>query len=136
MKKLVLLALLFISFYSYSQVQNGEKHVPQERRLEATNQQVDEQADFPLGYGTFRSMIVDNFRTKKVKGTGKISCSIKFAVEKDGSITDIKATGSNESFNKEAIRAISKIDKKWTPAKYNGEAVRSFFQVPIIMFIE
>lgn len=44
---------------------------------------------------------------------------------------DIKAIGSNESFNKEGIRAISKIKQKWIPAEINGQKVPYRFKIPL-----
>lgn len=89
-------------------------------------------AEFPDGGSqNFRKLIVDNFREKKVKGEGKESCELKFVIGRDGSISNITANGSNESFNKEAIRAISKIKTKWIPATIDGQPVRYRFRIPL-----
>ena len=89
-------------------------------------------AEFPDGgLQNFRKLIEDNFREKKVKGEGKEYCELKFVIERDGSISNITANGSNESFNKEAIRAISKIKTKWIPAKIDGQPVRYRFRIPL-----
>jgi len=57
-------------------------------------------------------------------------------VEKDGSISNIKITGTNSDFNQEAERTIKSIKTKWTPAQLKGKAVRSSFRMPISMRIE
>ena len=89
-------------------------------------------AEFPDGGSqNFRKLIVNNFREKKVKGEGKESCELKFVIERDGSISNITANGSNESFNQEAIRAISKIKTKWIPATIDGQPVRYRFRIPL-----
>ena len=89
-------------------------------------------AEFPDGGSqNFRKLIVNNFREKKVKVEGKESCELKFVIERDGSISNITANGSNESFNKEAIRAISKIKTKWIPATIDGQPVRYRFRIPL-----
>ena len=89
-------------------------------------------AEFPDGGSqNFRKLIVNNFREKKVKGEGKESCELKFVIERDGSISNITANGSNESFNKEAIRAISRIKTKWIPATIDGQPVRYRFRIPL-----
>ena len=64
-------------------------------------------------------------------GKGKEFCELKFIIDRDGSITNVTANGTNESFNKEAIRAITKIKTKWIPAKINGELVRYRFRIPL-----
>ena len=88
------------------------------------------------GVQNFRQLIAKNFRAKKVKGKGKESCVLKFVVETDGSITNVTAIGDNESLNKEAIRAISLIKTKWSPAKINGVPVRYRFRVPLNIVFE
>ena len=54
-------------------------------------------------------------------------------MERDGTITDVKATGSNKYFNDEAIRTVKSIKNKWTPAKVNGQTVRYRYKLPITM---
>ena len=56
-----------------------------------------------------------------------------FVIERDGSITDVKASGPNSEFNAEAVKTIKGIRKKWTPAKVNGQAVRSRYRLPLTM---
>ncbi|WP_089859150.1 energy transducer TonB [Chryseobacterium taeanense] len=89
-------------------------------------------ASFPLGSTEFTNKLSKNFRSRKVISTADIeSCEIIFIIDKDGNMTDIKTLGTNQSFNDEAMRAISKITQKWIPAEMNGEKVRYKFRVPI-----
>jgi len=81
----------------------------------------------------FRQLIAENFRPRKVKGKGIETCQLRFVIDRDGTITDIKAEGTNESFNKEAVLAISKIKTKWIPAKIEGITVRYMMRVPLTM---
>ncbi|QOW10941.1 hypothetical protein Q73A0000_11515 [Kaistella flava (ex Peng et al. 2021)] len=121
MKKLVLLLTLLISGFVFSQESTKDAYAITEQM-----------AEFPDGgLQNFRKMIADNFREKKVRGQGKESCELQFVIERDGSITDIKAIGTNESFNKEAIRALSKIKTKWVPAKIDNQPVRYRYRVPL-----
>ena len=62
--------------------------------------------------------------------------TVSFTVERDGSLTDVKATGSNSDFNREAERAVKAIRGKWNPGKVDGQAVRSKFRFPITMNFE
>lgn len=123
MKKFLLFFSLVISYLTFAQ-----------NVSEDTNVITEQIAHFPDG-GTqnFRQLLAKNFRSKKVKGKGKASCELKFVVERDGSITDVTVIGDNESFNKEAIRAISLIKTKWAPAKINGVPVRYVYRVPLTM---
>ena len=97
----------------------------------------DIEAKFPGGINAFRNKVVQNFDTTSFEGTGdKLSSSIVFIVEKDGTISNITAKGNDATFNKEAERTIRKIKGKWEPAKMNGQPVRSYFKMPISMLFE
>lgn len=121
MKKILLIFSLLIFGFTFSQEITKETYVITEQI-----------AEFPNGgISNFRKLIAENFREKKVVGKGKEFCELIFIIERDGSITDVTANGTNESFNKEAIRAISKIKTKWIPAKINRQAVRYRFRVPL-----
>ncbi|WP_333853454.1 energy transducer TonB [Epilithonimonas sp.] len=97
---------------------------------------VDVAADFKGGINAFREKVANGFDTGSVDQTGMISGVITFVVEKDGSISNIKITGQNSDFNKEAERTVKSIKSKWTPAQLNGKTVRSSFRMPISMRIE
>ena len=52
--------------------------------------------------------------------------------EKDGSISDVKVVrGRHPELDKEAVRVVKKITKKFTPAKINGKNVRYKFIIPV-----
>jgi protein TonB len=71
-----------------------------------------------------------------MEGEGSVSTEITFVVERDGTLTDVKAKGSNSTFNAEAIRAVKSVKNKWTPAKVNGQSVRYRFRFPVKMVFE
>ena len=97
---------------------------------------VDVAADFKGGINAFREKVAQNFDTESVDKTGMVSGVITFVVEKDGSISNLKVTGSSFDFNSEAERTVKAIKTKWTPAQLKGKAVRSSFRMPISMKIE
>lgn len=98
---------------------------------------VEQQAEFPGGINSFRSKVESNFDTSAMSGDeGTVKTELVFVVERDGSITDIKANGSNRDFNDEAVRTVKSIKNKWAPAKINGQAVRYRFRFPITMRFE
>ncbi len=98
--------------------------------------EADVAADFKGGINAFREKVAQGFDTSSVDQTGMVSATINFVVEKDGSISNIKITGTNSDFNQEAERTIKSIKTKWTPAQLKGKAVRSSFRMPISMRIE
>lgn len=124
MKKLLLFFSLILSSFTFAQAISDDGASVISEKI----------AHFPDGGSqNFRQLLAKNFRSKKVKGSGKVSCQLKFVVERDGSITEVTVMGPNESFNKEAVRAISLIKTKWEPAKLNGVPVRYRFTVPLTM---
>lgn len=99
--------------------------------------EVEQLAEFPGGINAFRSKVNGNFDTSIMDSdVGTVTTEVIFVVERDGSITDIKANGSNRDFNAEAIRTVKSIKNKWTPAKINGKSVRYRFRMPLTMRFE
>lgn len=93
---------------------------------------VDVSADFIGGIDAFRNKVMSSFDISEFEESNeKLSTEITFVVEKDGSISNIKASGKDDAFNKETIRAIKSIKGKWTPAKIDGRPVRSYFRFPV-----
>lgn len=99
---------------------------------------VDSEAEFSSGgLNGFRSKVADSFDTSAMNGDeGTLKTEVTFVVEKDGSISQVKATGSNSDFNREAERTVKSIRTKWTPAKIAGQPVRSRFRLPLTMNFE
>lgn len=99
--------------------------------------EVEQLAEFPGGINAFRSKVSNGFDSSAMDGDeGKLTTEVIFVVERDGSITDVKANGSNKSFNDEAIRTVKNIKNKWVPAKINGQSVRYRFRLPLTMQFE
>ena len=99
---------------------------------------VDQSAEYPGGMGALRKFLGDNFDTSLMEGgEGTLKAKLKFVVEKDGTVSNvtIEEKSPNGDFNSEAIRVVKKL-KKWTPAKRNGESVRSYYSVPFTMNFE
>ena len=99
--------------------------------------EVEQLAEFPGGINAFRSKVSNGFDSSAMDGDeGKVTTEVIFVVERDGSITDVKATGSNSAMNAEAIRTVKSIKNKWAPAKINGQAVRYRYRLPLTMQFE
>ena len=99
--------------------------------------EVEQLAEFPGGINSFRSKVNSSFDTSVMDGDeGTVKTEVTFVVERDGTITDVKANGSNKDFNAEAIRTVKSIKNKWAPAKINGQSVRYRFRMPLTMQFE
>lgn len=94
----------------------------------------DVEAKFPGGINAFRNQVGKYFDQSNFDGTGELmKTNITFVVEKDGSISNIKADGKDKYFNAEALKTINKINVKWIPAQVKGKNVRYSFKMPISM---
>ena len=99
--------------------------------------EVEQLAEFKGGINAFRSKVQNNFDTSVMSGDeGTVKTEVTFVVERDGSITDVKASGPNKDFNAEAIRTVKSVRDKWTPAKINGQAVRYRYRLPLTLQFE
>ncbi len=91
------------------------------------------QPKFPGGTQSFMQYLAANIRypaaDRENNVTGRVV--LQFVVEKDGSLTDIKAVrGPSQAMMNEAIRVLSS-SPKWEPGIRNGQPVRSQFTVPV-----
>jgi len=111
---------------------------PKEEEPVNTNEiyeSVDQAAEYPGGMGALRSFLSSNFDTSLFDGgEGKLTAKLKFVVERDGSVSDVRITtkSGNTDFDNESVRAVKKL-KKWKPGKVNGENVRSNYSIPFTM---
>ena len=92
--------------------------------------EVDQKATYPGGIEKFYKFVGKNLNLQKLEDfTGKIL--ISFAIEKDGSLTDIKAVQSQNLQAAEAAITMMNKSPKWIPARVNGKAVKSMYSLPI-----
>ena len=97
---------------------------------------VDVEADYGNGgLNGFRAKVVENFDSEAVQGEGMLTTTVIFVVETNGTVSQVKATGSNPDFNREAERVVRSI-KGWKPAKKGGVNVRSYYSLPLKMKFE
>lgn len=94
---------------------------------------------YPGGIAAFETQIKENadIETFKTEGGENLFKSIiSFTVERDGSITGVKAAGANEDFNREVYRATRSIKTKWKAGQYKGQNVRSRVQIPLTISVK
>lgn len=97
-------------------------------------EEVEQLPEFPGGVNSFRSKVNSSFDTSVMIGNeGKVTTEVTFIIERDGSITDVKATGSNADFNAEAVRTVKSVKNKWSPAKIDSQPVSYRFTLPLTM---
>ena len=99
---------------------------------------VEQLAEFPGGINAFRNKYSSSFNSMNLTNGSKgiMKTEISFVIEKDGSISDVKAIGDNTDYNNESIRTIKSIKNRWSPAKIKSIPVRSIIKLPLTMNIE
>ena len=85
------------------------------------------EASFPGGMPAWRRFLERNLNDRVVEENGgppgKYTVIVSFRVDKDGSITEVKAENNpGHGTAEEAVRVIKK-GPKWTPAQQNGRSV-------------
>ena len=89
---------------------------------------------FPGGQIAMLKYIMENIKypEQAMKEGIQGRVAVRFIVEKDGSISDVKPVLSvHPLLNKEAVRVVESMPK-WTPGKQNGKPVRVRFNVPVM----
>ncbi len=131
MKRLILMSLMAICCLTTVLAQKTV--VSQKDQKEDPFNVVEDMPAFPGGMEAMIQFISSNIKypadAKKQKVDGRVL--VKFVVEKDGSITEVKVIKpAFPSLDAEAIRVV-KAMPKWKPGYQNGKAVRVQFTMPI-----
>lgn len=110
------------------------KNLPKLQIENVKKSDVTEDAQYPGGFETLRKEVADLFYSDAVLVDQKLlKANVVFVVEKDGSISFVKAEGDNFSFNRQAEIAVYLLPQKFSPAKIAGNSVRYRFKLPVAM---
>ena len=107
--------------------------MPKSERGEEIFVAVEQQAEFPGGQAEMMKWINANLRYPESAQLTDVQgrVIVKFVVEKDGSIGAATIAKSVDSdLDREALRIVKKMPR-WHPAKNNGQAVRSYYTIPV-----
>lgn len=88
-------------------------------------------AMYPTGINGFRQEVTDKFCAGNINAKGKISTQVTMIIERDGSVINVKAEGTNDDFNRQAELAVYLTEYRWKPARINGYPVRYRFRIPL-----
>jgi periplasmic protein TonB len=88
--------------------------------------------EFPGGIEGLTNHIKQNFILPNVKGlNGRVF--VEFVIEKDGSVSDVKAIRDiGYRTGEEAVRVV-KLFPLWTPGQHNGKLIRIRYSLPIMI---
>lgn len=98
-----------------------------------TTNVLDRLPKFPGGIEKFYQYIIYNIDKPEVDDhLSSISVLMSFVIEKDGSMTDIKALRSTDkNLEKEAIKVLKNLKIKWEPGYKDNEKMRTLYVLPI-----
>ncbi|MGQ2982260.1 energy transducer TonB [Flavobacterium sp.] len=92
--------------------------------------------NYPGGMKGFYDYVMSNFRVPEIENMKQIKVYVYFVVEKDGTMSGIKALRDpGHGLGKEAERVLKSMKKKWEPGIQNGKPVRASFSLPITINI-
>lgn len=97
------------------------------------------QADYPGGINVLRNKVAQNFNGSVFQGNeGTLKAVTYIAIDENGTVDKVIATGENAIFNNEVERTVkyALADTKWEPATNEGKQVRTTFSLPITMTFE
>lgn len=121
---LMMLVLLFCSMTSTAQTKKNDM----------VFDVVEVMPQFPGGQIAMLKYIMENMKypEQAMKEGIQGRVAVRFIVEKDGSISDVKPILSvHPLLNKEAVRVVESMPK-WTPGKQNGKPVRVRYNLPVM----
>ena len=96
-------------------------------------QAVEQPAEFPGGQSALMKWLSNNIRYPDAAQQNGVQgrVVVKFVVEKDGSISQASVVkGVDKDLDAEALRVVKRMPK-WQAGKNNGQAVRSYFTLPV-----
>lgn len=97
--------------------------------------QLDRLPAFPGGIEKFYEYVATHYDSDGLAGN-RLNLVVSFVVETDGSLTDIRIVrSSGADADREALRVLRGMRKKWEPAIKNGQPVRTQYLLPISVVI-
>ena len=112
-----------------------EEEEPEEQQI---FQIVEEMPEFPGGMGECLKFLMKNAKYPTISQENGVQgkVSVKFVIEKDGSIADpVVVRGVDPYLDKEALRVVKSMPK-WKPGKQRGKPVRVSYTVPVIFKLQ
>ncbi|HEX8268832.1 MAG TPA: energy transducer TonB [Flavobacterium sp.] len=95
---------------------------------------LDKLPEFPGGIQKFYNYVGNNFEKPQINEMMEVRVVVSFVIEKDGSMTDIKVIENpGNGLDREAIRVLRSLRTKWIPGIKDGQAVRTYYTLPIIV---
>jgi protein TonB len=141
MKKVLLLILIFTSqnilsqkeIHKISKTQKDKNAVIISKDEDKIYKviEVDLKPEFPGGRVKFNKFIDKNYKKSNKKPTAQGFLFATFIVEKDGSLSDIKALKDIGFGTGQELIRVLKLSPKWKPGKQNNKQVRTLYSLVV-----
>jgi hypothetical protein len=93
-------------------------------------------ADYPGGINSLRQEVANLLYVDGVYSKEKmIKTDVDFIVEKDGTVSNVRAQGDNFTFNRQAEIALYSLAEKFSPAMLKGDPTTYRFKLPLTLTI-
>lgn len=98
-----------------------------------TTNELDRLPKYPGGMEKFYQYVGNTINKEDIESSSfSVNVIMAFVIERDGSMTDIKAVrSSDKNLEREAIRVLKALKVKWEPGYKDGEKVRTQYLLPI-----
>ena len=133
MKRLLMISCLFALSWTLATAQENDSIKNKDTQKCIIFCDYEQQPSFPGGMSALLDYLKENIHWPLGHEEDCIQgrVVVSFMVEKDGSITNAKVERSlDPAFDAEALRVVASMPK-WRPGKYNGEATRTKYCIPI-----
>lgn len=133
MKKIMMISCLFALSWNFAAAQENDSIKNKDTQKCIIFCDYEQQPSFPGGMYALLDYLKENIHWPLGHEEDCIQgrVVVSFVVEKDGSITEAKVVRSlDPAFDAEALRVVASMPK-WIPGKYNGEAARCKYYIPI-----
>jgi periplasmic protein TonB len=105
--------------------------IPEVEDTKAHTDDVDEDATYVGGKNALALYLQDKLGDEALEDDEPKKITVQFIIEKDGTITNIKAINNEDAdFLRKTEKAFAKM-KSWKPAKIKSKAVRSYHSIPV-----
>ncbi len=120
----------FKETYNAGKLISGESTTTENKKFPYTKRN---ELPFPKnGMTAFRNDLAQNYKMPNTAINVDGTIYLSFIVEQNGTLSNVKVTkGLGEQFDQEAVRAVKKLAKGWTPGKYRGMNFRVAYNCPI-----
>jgi hypothetical protein len=101
---------------------------------------VEREAEFPGGTSAWQKYLMKNLNAEvpvdKGAPAGLYQVIVRFIVDRNGHLSDIKAETNNGYGTEEEVIRIIKNSGDWIPAKQNGRKVNAYRRQPVVFAVE